>query len=121
MTEDFGTDSDLANIVIAEEHGDVLVFDSILSAERYIEPIDVRNNEYVFYDGLAQSLEATVEKDARGFENVKINLPDIPQLFESDLRRILTRLLTSAGVDKAEIEKKELSDLVKESLRFKRV
>ena len=41
----------LAPIVI-DEHGDVSFFADVAVAARALEPIDVRNHEYVAYDSL---------------------------------------------------------------------
>jgi hypothetical protein len=36
--------------IVIDEHGDISIFPSVELAARYMEPIDVRNNEYVAYD-----------------------------------------------------------------------
>ena len=36
--------------IVIDEHGDISIFPSVEAAARYMEPIDVRNNEYVAYD-----------------------------------------------------------------------
>ena len=36
--------------IIVSEHGEVVVFESIETAARGLEPIDVRNGEYIAYD-----------------------------------------------------------------------
>lgn len=46
----------LAPIVI-DEHGDVSFFANLAVAARALEPIDVRNNEYVAYDSLGYTLQ----------------------------------------------------------------
>lgn len=45
----------LAPIVI-NEHGDVSFYPDVSFAARALEPIDVRNNEYVAYDSLGYTL-----------------------------------------------------------------
>lgn len=44
--------------VIADNHGDLLIFESVSKAEAYIEAIDVLNNEYVLYDSEGRLLDA---------------------------------------------------------------
>lgn len=36
--------------IIIDEHGDISFFRSVEAAARYIEPVDVHNNEYIVYD-----------------------------------------------------------------------
>jgi len=38
--------------IVIDEHGDIDIFPSVEAAARYIEPIDVLNNEFVAYDSL---------------------------------------------------------------------
>jgi len=41
---------DMKAPIILDENGDVSLFVTLEDAARYMEPIDVRNNEYVAYD-----------------------------------------------------------------------
>jgi hypothetical protein len=36
--------------IVVLESGDVLFFRSLSCAKRYLEPIDIRNDEYIAYD-----------------------------------------------------------------------
>ena len=36
--------------IILDEHGDISFFPSVEAAARYLDPIDVRNGEYIAYD-----------------------------------------------------------------------
>jgi len=36
--------------IVLDEHGDISLFPSVDAAARYLEPIDVRNGEYIAYD-----------------------------------------------------------------------
>ena len=36
--------------IVLDEHGDISFFPSVEAAARYVEPIDVRNGEYIAYD-----------------------------------------------------------------------
>jgi hypothetical protein len=120
MTRHSPIDSDLDDIVIAYEHGDVLIFDSIDGAERYVEPIDVENDEYIFYNGRAQLLTAVVVKNPKGYKRVKIQTPSTGPSSEPELRKILTRLLSFEGYDEDNLLDKTLNTLIRESLKFRR-
>lgn len=50
----------LAPIVIVE-NGDVSFFADVSIAARALEPIDVRNNEYVAYDSLGYTLQLVLD------------------------------------------------------------
>lgn len=51
--------------IIVVEHGDVLIFETALEAQRVLEPIDVRNDEYVAHDGHGNQLRLGVVRDRR--------------------------------------------------------
>ena len=60
--------------IIIDEHGDISVFMSIAEASDYIEPIDVRNNEYLAYDSEGRCLELSIESEIiKGIFNRSIN------------------------------------------------
>jgi len=46
--------------LIADNRGDILVFESLSDASSYLEPIDIRNGEYVFYDAEGNRLQAII-------------------------------------------------------------
>jgi hypothetical protein len=46
--------------IITNERGDVNVFGSIGEAEAYVEPIDIENDEYEFYDATGLVLRGEV-------------------------------------------------------------
>ena len=43
--------------IIVNEHGDVSFFASVAAAAAYLEPVDVRNGEYVVYDSSGSVLQ----------------------------------------------------------------
>lgn len=49
--------------VIIDENGSLSFFKSITDAERYLEPIDIHNQEYVAYDSEGRRLELRVEEE----------------------------------------------------------
>ena len=46
--------------IIIYEHGDILLFTEVNRACDYLEPVDVKNNEYVAYDADGNLLELKV-------------------------------------------------------------
>lgn len=46
--------------IIVVENGDVAIFESAVKAELGLEPVDVKNGEYVAYDGDGRQLCLTV-------------------------------------------------------------
>ena len=67
----FGTDSSTKMAIFAVENGDITVFKTVEVAEKYIEPIDVKNNEYKIYDSRGFVYSASVVKKSN-LEYVKI-------------------------------------------------
>lgn len=119
MTRHSGTDFDLANVVIGDEHGDVFVLETVSAAEQYLEPIDIRNEEYSLYNGLGQRLIPTVYIDRYGTERTKIEQESpFERSYAPEVRRLLIRLLTLVGADLAALERMTLSELVREGLKF---
>jgi hypothetical protein len=47
--------------IIIDNHGDMLFFDTIQQAEKYLEPIDVRNQEYAVYDSAGMKLRQVIK------------------------------------------------------------
>jgi hypothetical protein len=47
---------------IVSEHGDIDFFDSLETIEDYLEPIDVKNNEFEFFDATGEKLIGEVVK-----------------------------------------------------------
>lgn len=60
--------TDLIEPIIVDENGDVTVFASLRDAEMYVEPVDIANGEYRFYDatGLVLSGEAHTKHPPHG-------------------------------------------------------
>ena len=100
--------------IIVDEHGTAMIFESLKDAELYLEPIDVRNGEYLAFDSDGRSLklipttpEITIESD------------ELEPQHQDHVRDLLIRLLSYAGVDSEVLKKKSLQDLVEACLPFK--
>jgi len=92
--------------IVVDENGDVEVYPSVISAIAAVEPIDVLNNEYAFYDSTGRVLEAQVLKG-------KVNLVPTAKL-ESDspvLRSRIVRVLSLLGVPEARVASVSFADL----------
>lgn len=95
--------------IIVYEHGDVMFFDSIDTAERYIEPVDVNNREYTAYDRLGRQLELSLTSD--GLVAINLTRPVIEK--SKELREILQRLLVQIGESEMWAEEASLPELIK--------
>jgi hypothetical protein len=107
--------------IILVEHGDILIFRSVEDAELALEPIDVRNGEYVAYDAEGRTLVLSVIIDekpglfgwsARRTECVK--LIDNPEaaIDEAGLSASLAQFLNRSGVSLDGAKEDDLSALV---------
>lgn len=105
--------------IIVTENGDIDIFESVEKAERYIEPIDVKTGDSVFYDSEGRILQASVIEDSRGIEKTVIEDGKEYRVNNSELKRILIDFLEYLDYPRHELEVMELSSLVKESLKFK--
>src|SRR4051812_36368217 len=75
------------------EPADLSVFSSVESAERYIEPPEIRSNACYFYDAEGAILEGTVFKDQRGIEQCKLTESPDKRARPEELRRIIIEFL----------------------------
>jgi hypothetical protein len=96
-----------------------IIFESAYHAGRYIEPIDFKNGSGIFYDSEGRVLQAFTVVDERGIENTVVEYNTEENFNKSELRKVLIDLLEHANYPRLELEKMELSSLVRESLKFK--
>jgi hypothetical protein len=105
--------------IVADNKGDVLVFDSVDKAERYLEPIDIRNGEYVIYDRDGRRINGTVIEDG-SVERVKLEPMSEPGNGRGELYRVLTEFLKRvSGAGDTDIEPRSLDELIEMAIRFK--
>lgn len=107
--------------IFIDNNGDIRVFASVQDAENWIEPIDVRDNEYEAFDSEGRRLRLTVQKQEGflrfGREYVQITEVESEPKHAADLRERLQTFLNAAGerdVDPAA----SLSQLVNATCRF---
>jgi len=66
--------------IVIDEHGDISLSPSVEAAARYIEPIDVRNNEYVVYDSTGYLLQLVPTEPVVSIPDYRSELPQEDQL-----------------------------------------
>jgi len=96
-------------IIAVDSSGDVLIFDSVQSAERYLEPIDVLHGEYVIYDARGCELTASLAPRGRG---ITIAEREPARRRQPELRQHLIAFLAAAGEDEDSLEGLSLEELV---------
>lgn len=100
--------------VIIDEHGTATIFESVENAERYLEPIDVRNKEYVAYDSEGRLLRLLPTSP-----RITIESAEVEPNHSSEVRDLLIHLLTYTGVSPDTLRKEALQELVARSLEYK--
>lgn len=105
--------------IIIYENGALDIFDTRKRAELYLEPIDVENEEYIYYDSEGKILQAFVVKDSNGIDKIVITDGKTERYEEFELKRILIDFLNYLSYSKTELKQLSLNQLVKESLKFK--
>lgn len=68
-----------------------MIFATVESAEQYLEPIDVANNEYVGFDALGRKLAFSTTR-----QRVTIGLSDNPAMYQAELEDLLRAFLGAA-------------------------
>jgi hypothetical protein len=97
--------------IIAVESGDILFFRSLSIAERYLEPIDVRNNEYIAYDSEGRLLCLTPCE-----YTVKIELAEENPTHADKLKEALLDFFTNVGFETELLSQASLKELILEGL-----
>jgi len=106
-------------VIYYDDGNSCIIFESAEKAGRYIEPIDFKNGNGVFYDSEGRILKASVVIDLRGIENTVVEYNEESNFNKLKLKEILVDLLEYANYSRQELEEMELSLLVTESLKFK--
>ena len=98
---------------------DLSVFESVEAAELGVKPIDVLNNEYLYFDSEGTVLVASVTRDNRGIERTVIRESSPMEFNEPGLTQILKVFFAALDYPRQELENMSLSSLVQESLKYK--
>lgn len=111
--------------IIVNENGDLSFFASIKGAENYLEPIDVRNGEYVGYDseGRLLSFSTNIESrpgllgiGSRNVEAVKITEAESEPKHQEELLDALKRFLSGRVIPDTLAEKSSLTELLETAI-----
>jgi hypothetical protein len=109
--------------VIANEHGDVSFFRSLEDAERYLEPIDVAQGEYVMYDGSGRRLAPGVVRRKKGrlggllgVTREEVCITETGVDAEAELRETLLGFLHRTSQMRESLELQPLDDLVRRAV-----
>jgi hypothetical protein len=101
--------------IIIDNFGDVLIFDSVEKAERYIEPIDVLNGEYVAYDSEGRLLHPIIESPFK----VVLMPAEGEAGHAQELHEVLIDFFKRIGTSKDWLGRASLHDLVMKGLEYK--
>ena len=110
--------------IIVIENGDVTIFESVEKAQNGLEPIDVKNGEYVTYDRDGRLLHLAVVRiempsyfgKVKSIEGVEISEAGDGAGSALELRNTLVNFFKKTSVDDRGYEELELSDLVNKAI-----
>jgi hypothetical protein len=97
--------------IIADNRGDVLVFDTVAAAESYMEPVDVRNDEYIVFDSEGRFLTPSVESARRGERTLLKDAEPTPA-HASEARKTLLQVLMRSSRSAPGMEQMTLAQLI---------
>jgi hypothetical protein len=106
-------------VIYYDKQDGCIIFESAEKAGRYIEPIDFKNSNGIFFDSEGRILQASVVLDSRGIENTIVEYNREENFNKSELKQILIDFLEYLDYPRQELEEMELSELIGESLKFK--
>jgi hypothetical protein len=113
--------------IIADENGDVHLFESLRDAEEYVEPVDVENDEYNFYDSTGLVLKGEVHTDnledgllrrlvSPSWQRVRLVVGPETDRRPDELAEVLRSLLATVGPGRTGIDDEALSDMTLDQL-----
>jgi hypothetical protein len=105
--------------IIVDNYGDMMVFESLTKAESYLEPIDIRNGEYIVFDSGGHILKQSVIKDFKGRERVALTLEQDYKWEGDKLKTVLIRFLSQVLKSNQSLETLSLEQLVEMIIEFK--
>lgn len=113
--------------IVVYENGDISVFRSVADAELCLEPIDVRNCEYVAYDSRGCLLDLDVVSECRQawfglsksyIDRVKIEPAEEQPAHASALKGALEEFLLKLGVSDSWVERASLYELLDKTIEL---
>jgi hypothetical protein len=112
--------------IIVDEYGDLAFFRSAADAERYLEPIDVKNEEYTAYDSVGRRLTLGVaRKETRFFYGILKGAVEVVTVRDEsgvdaaeELRQLLLEYLEGTGKSTKSLEGAALETLIEQAVQF---
>lgn len=98
--------------LIAVSNGDVEFYHSFDEIESYIEPIDVKNHEYQFFDCEGFVLLPIICKKGNIFTIEYVELTKTNMKKEEQLKDILLRFLSNMGFEAFSFKNEKVEELV---------
>lgn len=93
--------------IVVNENGDISIFATVEAAARYIEPVDVRNHEYVAYDSAGFRLRLLPSEPAVTIAGYTSEEPE-----PSELERALRSFIARASGQQVPVQVKTLPELL---------
>jgi len=101
--------------IIANNHGDLLLFKTVERAREYLEPLDVLNDEYVLYDSEGRLLRAVAKSDRGPIEILEAeSSPMHKEILQHDIVHFLQRV----GEPRSALEGCSLDERVLIAIRY---
>lgn len=100
--------------IFLDESGDILVFCSKEKAQRYVEAIDVANNEYRGYDSEGRLLNLQLSDTGV----IEIQLHELQPTHQMELKYILVKFLLEVEQKNIQISQVSLEELVIRMLKY---
>lgn len=100
--------------IIVDEQGTATIFEFVEDAERYLEPIDVRNGEYVAYDSEGRLLRLLPTSP-----HITVESAESEPSHTNEVKDLLIRLLRYTGAAEETLTGETVSGLVARSLKYK--
>jgi hypothetical protein len=104
--------------IFVVDSGDVLIFESVEKAERYLEPIDFKQGGCPIYDSEGCLIQAIITKN-KYVERIHLKAVDSEPPHLNELRESLIEFLKQVTKEGDVLNCITLNEAVKKSLQFK--
>ena len=110
--------------IIVNGHGDVSIFESVEHAEQYLEPVNVKNEKYVVYNGEGHLLQLEISQNellpifgkSEPIETVKISTSENTVDHSGELQKLLIDFFRETKISLQKIDLLSLRELVNEAV-----
>jgi len=107
---------EIAEPIFIYQPVDLMVFETVSFAERYLEPKDTMDEDYEYFDSEGRILEASVVQDSKRMQRILIEPTE--RFDREKLQRILVAFLCFHGYSQSDVSSWDLRSLATASLRF---